>query len=72
MRKLQSYQDPPSTEASHFRCKRINSMNVERKDLHDSRNDYGNFNRRMPEMNPLESIQNRQYQRQTDIDKKIE
>lgn len=47
-------------------------MNIDRNELLDSKNDYGSYSRRMPEMNPLESIQNRQYQRQTDIDKKIE
>ena len=72
LRKVQSYQEPSLPDASHFRCKRIASMNGERNDLYDSKNDYGSYSRRKPEMNPLDSIQNRQYQRQTDIDKKIE
>jgi len=72
MRKAESYPEPSTFDASQFRCKRIASMNIERQDLHDSRNDYGGYIKKNYEYNPLESIQNRQTQRHTDIDKKIE
>ena len=50
-------------------------MTIDRNDLHESRNDYGGggyIRKNYDYGNPLENIQNRQTQRHTDIDKKIE
>ena len=57
LKKVESYPEPSISsysEASQFRCKRINSMNIERNDFHENKHDYMGYSRRMgSDFNPL-------------------